>query len=139
MPDFLESKRFCSLLIILSKVQNHFIIWNSERMKEVNIINEKKYFIVPGILLFLISFLDGLYQFNVISYASLIYLLIAALVLYLGIIGIGKARIIMYVLLCYHILSIWYPSFYSMLFPYNNLSFYDICVFACCYTSVIFS
>ena len=66
-------------------------------MKEVNIINEKKYFIVPGILLFLISFLDGLYQFNVISYASLIYLLIAALVLYLGIIGIGKARIIMYV------------------------------------------
>ncbi len=90
-------------------------------MKEVNIINEKKYFIVPGILLFLISFLDGLYQFNVISYASLIYLLIAALVLCLGIIGIRGARTIMYVLLCYHILSIWYPSFYSMLFPYNNM------------------
>ena len=83
--------------------------------------NKKKYFIIPGIVLFLLSFLDGLLQANIDSSVAFLYILIAAVILCLGIKKIKGTRPILYTLLCYHILALWYPSFYSALFPYNNM------------------
>lgn len=83
--------------------------------------SEAKYFIIPGIMLCQLSFWNGSQQFEVISRGELIYILISAVILCLGVKQIKGAKISMYVFLFYQILAFWYPSFYSILYPYNNM------------------
>lgn len=98
-----------------------FGILCGEGVKKVQTKGDAKYFIIPGIMLCRLSFWNGSDQFEVIPGAELIYILILAVILCLGVKQIKGAKMSMYVFLFYQILAFWYPSFYSILYPYNNM------------------
>lgn len=85
------------------------------KMRNINIIFIG--FVLCGLALLDASF----FHFNIIPNTRLVYFILAVVVTALYIKRIKGAGLLMCAMFFYHILSICYPSFYNMLYPYNNM------------------